>query len=549
MNASAQESPLQDHKPTNAGRRFSATFLILIPLAIAAGSLRAEESIDADLLFENGELHLGDGQPGQVGDVAIAGDAIVAVGNFKTGKIKRRVDCSGLIISPGFIDLHSHSDTPATKKETRLVANYLTQGCTTLVTGNCGSGPINVAEYYDKLDRYGVGVNIAHLLPQGGLREKVIRRDRRDATPAELEQMQSLAQQAMKDGAWGMSTGLIYVPSSYADTAELSEIAKVVGRHGGIYVSHIRGEGSSLLDSVGEALQIGRNANLPIHISHFKSSGKNSWGLVRVAIDVIEKERAAGVKVTADQYPYIASSTSLSATFLPAWAREGGSTKMLERLNSEQDADRIQQSIRRKLASTDQGQRIQIARYRPNPSWAGRRLKEIADELSIDPYDLILQILNSDRGTKVVNYGIDESDVRYVMQRPWVATASDGSARIPSEEVPHPRNYGTFPRKIGYYSVRENVIPLRQAIRSATGLPADILGMPNRGYLRSGYAADLAIWQRDELIDRATFAIPDRYSAGIRYLLVNGTPAIWDSNVTGALAGKTLRHRSSVAPP
>lgn len=533
----------------NVVRRTAPMWLLLITLAFAPNSLRAEERIDADLLFENGELHVGDGLPAHVGDVAIAGYEIVAVGTFKTGQIKRRIDCTGLIISPGFIDLHSHSDTPATKKKTRLVANYLTQGCTTLVTGNCGSGPVNVADYYEKLDRYGVGVNIAHLLPQGGLREKVIQRDRRDATPEELERMKSIARQAMRDGAWGMSTGLIYVPSSYADTNELTEIAEVIGRHGGIYVSHIRGEGNSLLDSVGEALQIGRNAKLPVHISHFKSSGKDSWGLVRVAIDVIEKEREAGVNVTADQYPYIASSTSLSATFLPAWAREGGATKMLERLNSEQDVDRIEQAIRRKLASTDQGHRIQIARYRPNTSWAGRRLKEIADDLSVDPYDLILQILNADHGTKVVNYGIDESDVRYVMQRPWVATASDGSARIPSEEVPHPRNYGTFPRKIGYYSVREKVIPLPQAIRSATGLPADILGMPNRGYLRAGYAADIAIWQQNELIDRATFEVPDQYSAGIRYLLVNGTPAIWDSNVTGALAGKTLRHQPTPEQP
>ncbi len=358
--------------------------------------------------------------------------------------------------------------------------------------------------------------------------------------------MKLLAEKAMEDGAWGMSTGLIYVPSSYANTDELTEIAIAISRHGGIYASHIRNEGTGLLDAVNEAVEIGRGANIPVHISHFKSSGKDSWGLVRVAINVIEKHRKSGLRITADQYPYVASSTSLAATFIPAWARAGGTERMLERLNSGPDTERVHKAIRQKLELTDQGQRIQIARYRPDPTWAGRRLKELATQQEVEPFELVLKILKQDSGTKIVNYGINEEDVRYVMQQPWVATASDGSARIPSEEVPHPRNFGTFPRKIGHYSVREGVIPLPQAIRSATGLPADILGFNNRGYLRVGYAADIAVWNKNELIDKATFDAPDRYSEGIRYLLVNGTPAIWDGDVTGALAGQALRHTSRV---
>jgi N-acyl-D-amino-acid deacylase len=410
------------------------------------------------------------------------------------------------------------------------------------VTGNCGSGPVDVAAYYNKLDEHGVGLNVAHLLPQGSLRENVMQSERRDATTDELAQMKGLAAKAMNDGAWGMSTGLIYVPSSYANTEELAAIAKVVSEHGGIYASHIRGEGNGLLDAVKEALQIGRDADLPVHVSHFKSSGKDSWGLVRVAIEMIRKEREAGRVVTADQYPYIASSTSLAATFVPSWARAGGTRKMLERLKPGPDYDRIHAAIRKKLETTDQGQRIQIARYRPNSTWAGQRLKEIADKQNIDPLDLILQILKTDSGTKVVNYGINEDDVRYVMQQPWVATASDGSARIPSEDMPHPRNYGTFPRRIGHYSVSEGVVPLTQAIRSSTGLPADILGLTDRGYLRVGMAADIAVWSEQELIDKATFDDPHRYCEGIRYLLVNGTPTLWKGDVTGALAGRALRH-------
>ena len=516
-----------------------------VALPCVADRAFAADPVDADIVLVGGLLHIGDGEEPAVGDVAIADGKIVAVGEFEHGLIKRRVDCSGYIVSPGFVDLHSHSDTPITRKATRANANFLTQGCTTVVTGNCGSGPTDVAEYYETIDDHGAGTNIAHLLPQGALRREVLREERRDATPEELERMKQIADQAMKDGSWGMSTGLIYVPSSYADTEELIAIASVVAKHQGIYASHIRGEGRTLLDAVGEAIEIGQAAQLPVHISHFKSSGKDSWGIVRVAVEQIKERREAGQQITADQYPYIASSTSLAATFVPAWARAGGTKKMLERLREGDDTKRVHDAIRKKLVLTDQGQRIQIARYRPNPAWAGRRLKEIADDESVDPFDLIIRMLMEDSGTKIVNYGINEQDVRFVMQQPWVATASDGSARIPSEEVPHPRNFGTFPRKIGHYAVREGVLSVAHAIRSASGLPADILGLSDRGYLRVGYAADIAVWKQDELLDRATFEVPDRYSEGVHYLFVNGTASIWEGNLTGALAGKALRHRSS----
>ena len=247
---------------------------------------------------------------------------------------------------------------------------------------------------------------------------------------------------------------------------------------------------------------------------------------MRVAVDLIQKRRDEGATVTADQYPYIASSTSLSATFVPTWARAGGNQKLLERLDAEEDARRIHDAIRKKLQLTDQGQRIQIAQYGKQPSWAGRRLREIADEQGVAPMDLLLQILRSG-GAKIVNYGINEDDVRFVMQQPWVATASDGSSKIPGADMPHPRSYGTFARKIGHYAVSQKVIPLEQAIRSSSGLPADILGIKDRGYLKVGCFADVAVWHESEFIDQATFDAPHRYSKGIKYLLVNGKPAIW----------------------
>lgn len=526
------------------GIRLVLGSLLLCGIFALPGFARAAEPVDADLLLVGGTIHVGDGSEATVGDIAIRGDRIVAIGEFETGEIKKQVDCSGLIVAPGFIDLHNHSDGPLTNEtshQTRGVANYLTQGCTTIVTGNCGSGPVDVGGYYDELDQYGIGTNVAHLLPQGSLRRKVMQSQRRSASAEELDQMRKLATKAMEDGAWGMSSGLIYVPSSYADTQELTEIAKVIAKHQGVYASHIRGEGTGLLDSVQEALKIGRDAGVPVHISHFKSSGKESWGLVRVAIDLIRKERESGAVVTADQYPYVASSTSLSATFFPAWSREGGREKTLQRLAGGADAERIRAAINKKLESTDQGQRIQIAMHKPQPTWAGRRLKSIAAEQNLSPFDLIVAI-EKNGGASVVNFGINEEDVRYVMRQPWVATASDGSARIPSEEIPHPRSYGTFSRKIGYYCERENVISLEQAIRSSSGLPADILGLEDRGYLKTGFFADIAIWDKDSFIDRARFEEPDRYSDGIRFVFVNGKPAVWHGNVTGALSGRALRH-------
>ncbi len=517
-------------------------------IAWIAPAAARSEPVDADLVLAGGTLYLGDGSEPRQGDVAIRGGRIVAVGQFERGRVDRTIDCSGLAVSPGFIDLHNHSDSPIVAPETRAAVNYLTQGCTTIVTGNCGSGPVDTGRFYERIDAAGAGVNVAHLLPQGSLRGEVIGTVRRAAEPAELERMKQLARQAMRDGAWGMSTGLIYVPSSYASTEELVELAKVVAEEGGIYASHIRNENVELLEAVDEALRIGRRAGLPVHISHFKSSGKNSWGLVRVAIERIEERQAEGQKVTADQYPYTASSTSLEATVVPTWARSGGRREMLRRMDDPPQMERIQAAIERKLEECDDGYRIQIVSYQRQPNWAGRRVSEIAREQGESSLALVLRILRSG-GAKIVNHGINEEDVRYVMQRPWVATASDGRAYLPGATVPHPRNYGTFPRKIGFYAVEQKALPLRQAVRSASGLPADILGLPDRGYLRAGMQADIAVWDPDQLRDAATFEKPHQYSTGMRHVLVNGVPAIADGVPTGALAGRALVRPGSAGTP
>ena len=519
-------------------RRALFLFCVSAPLLpLAATPARGQAPVDADVLLVGGTIYDGSGGDGIVGDVAIKDDKIVAVGKFDRGQILRSIDCGGLVVAPGFIDLHNHSDSAIVSPAARANVNFLTQGCTTIVTGNCGAGPIHVKEYYDKIDAAGAGTNVAHLLPQGSLRSSVMQQVRRTPTADELAEMCDLADAAMRDGAWGMSTGLIYIPGTFSETSELIEINKVVGRHGGIYASHIRDEGTGLVDAVEEAMRIGREGKTPVHISHFKASNTDAWGLLKSAVSVIETARAAGEKVTADQYPYAASSTSLEATLLEPWSREGGRTALKERLENDEQRARIRADIEKSLKSKG---RIQIAAFTPQQQYVGQSLDELAAAEKRPVADVVLDI--EDRGgARVIHFGMNEEEVRYGMTLPWVATASDGGARIPGSEQPHPRNFGTFARKIGVYSIQENVLPLPRAIRSASGLPAEILGLTDRGYLRLGMAADIVVFDPDKFMDRGTFDRPQQYSVGVVHLFVNGTPAIADGTPTGALAGKALR--------
>ena len=511
-------------------------------LAISTVSADELKPVEADILLKGGTLFDGSGSEGQVGDVAIKEDRLVGVGKLELKSAKWVIDCKDLIVAPGFIDLHNHSDSQVISSRTRANVNYLMQGCTTIVTGNCGSGPIDVAEYLTKINAAGVGTNVAHLLPQGALRGHVVGSAQRAAKPEELAKMRELADKAMRDGAWGMSTGLIYVPSSYADTDELIEIAKVIGRHGGLYASHIRGEGKDLLESVHEAIKIGREAGCPIHVSHFKATGEEAWGLVRPASEMIEAARKEGLKVTADQYPYIASSTSLDATLLPTWSLAGGRDKLLERLKDKDQSTRIGEHVTDKLAKSRDGSAIKLAAYSAKPAWIGRSLAEIAASEKSTPLEIALTIFRNG-GAGIVNFGMSEEDVRFVMSQPWVATASDGRAFLPSADKPHPRSYGTFSRKLGEYALREKVISLAAAIRSSTSLPAEILGLPDRGLLKTGHFADVAVFDPKTIRDTATFDDPHQYATGMKFVFVNGDVAVKDGQATGALSGRAIRRQ------
>lgn len=509
-------------------------------LHLAAPPNRAADPVQADLVLRGGRLIDGTGAPERKADLAIKGDRIVAVGSFETAPGTRTFDVEGLVVAPGFIDLHTHSDRSILSAGTRSNLNYLRQGVTTIVTGNCGSGPTDVGSFLAQVDRDGAGSNVIHLVPHGAVRESVVGTADRPASEAELKQMAALVEKGMNEGAWGISTGLIYVPSRYGDTAELVALSKVVAAHGGIYASHIRNEGSGLLQAIDEAIAIGRQAGLPAHVSHLKSSGKANWGNLQAACDRLAAARSEGLTVTADQYPYVASSTSLGAMVVPDWALQGNSKQFAALADDPEKGPRLRDAIAENLGGRDGGSSIRIARYAARPQWAGRSLAEIAEQEKKSALDVVLEIQRNG-GAGAISFGMSEDDVRLGMQQPYVATASDGSAHAPGgSDRPHPRSYGTFPRKIRY-ALDEKVLSLEQAVHSCSGLPARILRLPDRGILREGAVADVLVFNPGTFRDVATFEEPTRYATGVEYLFVNGVPTIVRGEYRRALAGRALR--------
>ncbi len=527
-----------------------------------ARSSRIEESgppreqvrrVAADLVLKGGTLVDGTGAPGRRADLAVRGERVVAMGSFEAEPGARVIDASGLIVAPGFIDLHTHSDEGITRTPTRLNANYLTQGVTTIVTGNCGGGALDVAKYLAAVDAHGAGTNVIHLVPQGDVRSTIIGTGDRTASPTEMERMKQLVERGMKAGAWGLSSGLIYVPSRYARTAELIELAKVAHRFGGIYASHIRNEEAGLLDAIDEAIAVGKGSGAPVHISHLKANGKPQWGMVGSAIGRIAAARASGQLVTADQYPYIASSTRLAAMVVPHWAVQGNADDFARLAADPVRGPELRRAIQHELDERDGGASIRIARYSPTSAWAGLDLIAIAGRNGTTPLEIVLDIQRHG-GAQAISFGMCEPDVREVMRHEFVATASDASSHLPGrDDHPHPRAYGTFPRKIRY-ALDEKVISLEQAIRSCSGLPASILGLPDRGTIREGAVADLLVFDPATFRDVATFEQPTRYASGVKYLFVNGVALISGGRLTvepaskKKLPGRALRlHRDGPA--
>jgi N-acyl-D-aspartate/D-glutamate deacylase len=523
---------------------------MLFSLCFFLGLLVADQptAVEADVLIRGVTIYDGSGKPGFRGDIALKGERIVGVGVVRTAGQPRIVDGTGLAAAPGFIDLHTHCDTgtpPLTDPVGRANLCYLRQGVTTVVTGNCGSGPADVGAYFKALETGRIGTNVIHQVPHNAVRQKVMGNANRAPTADELHRLESVVEQGMRDGAWGLSTGLYYTPGAYANLAELIALARVAARHGGHYASHMRDEGNGLLASIDETLTIGREAGLPVHISHLKAFGPRNWGKAPDAISLITAARGRGQVVTADQYPYTASSTSLAAELIPPRFREGTGKDFVARLEDPVQGARLREAVAGRIRELKAGASTRIARYAQNPAWQGKTLDDLAHADNKDVLDLVLEIERRG-GAQIVNFSMSEEDVRLIMRQPFVATASDGSSQVPGNTVPHPRSYGCFARKIGRYAIEQQVIPVEVAVRSASGLPAEILRLADRGLLKAGYYADLVVFDPATYRDQATFDRPHQYAAGVRHLYVNGVPAIEDGRYTRALAGRVLRHPEQV---
>jgi len=511
---------------------------ILAPFLLTGESVAAP--VEGDLVLRGGTVIDGTGAPGRVADVVIRGERIVAVGDSGAAPGAQVIEAAGWVVAPGFIDLHTHSDGPILQARTRGNVNYLLQGVTTVVTGNCGDGPVKIREFLAKVDDRHAGTNVAALVPHGSVRRAVMGTADRRADAAELASMRAIVERGMDAGAWGLSTGLIYVPGRYADAAELVDLARVVARRGGLYASHLRDEEAGLLDAIDEALAIGRAAGVAVHVSHLKASGRENWGLVVPACAKLAAARAAGQAVTADQYPYPASSMPLAAMVVPDWARRGDAADFARIAADPGRGPALREAIRRELDRRDDGAAVRISSYPPGPGRVGLDLLTIARREGASPLDVVLDI-ERHGDAMAIDFGQSEADVRHVMARPFVATASDASAHAPGGlDRPHPRAYGTFPRKIRY-ALDDGVLPLEQAIRSATGLPAQILGLPERGILRPGAFADIVAFDPAAFRDQATFDEPTRYPRGLRYVFVNGVAAVARGKYQHKLAGRTLQ--------
>ncbi len=488
-----------------------------------------------DLLIQGGTIYDGGGGAPFVGNVAVDGGRIAAVGECD-GDAAEVLDAAGLCVAAGFIDPHTHSDGLLGEKGgPRDAANHLRQGVTSIVTGNCGFGVLDVEAYFADLDDTGVGVNVMHLVPHGNVRELVMGERAGAPTADELEAMRALVRRGLEAGAVGMSTGLIYFPGAHTETAELAELAKVVAEFDRLYASHIRGEAGQLLDSVAEAIAIGRESGCRVQISHFKACGADGKGLGPKACRLIEQARSRGLRVAADQYPYVASSTDFATTTIPRPIRAD-----LKRRLAENDFDAAARAaIADDLAHGCRARQVMIVNFPERREFEGKTVAEVAELLGVGRADACIEVLKLGNPA-VVNFGINEADAEYIAAREYVATGSDGAFKRMEGGI-HPRSYGTFPRKIGDLARDRGWLPVPQAIRSATGLTADILQLPDRGYVREGAVADLVVFDLPRLADNATYTDGHQYATGFVRVYVGGEAAVIDDEYTGLLAGRPLR--------
>lgn len=523
-----------------------------------------------DLVIRGGSILDGTGGPVWRGDLGLVGDVITAVGAIDPEQGSRVLDVTGFHVAPGFIDIHTHSDGDILRypaAESRVM-----QGVTTEVTGNCGgsaaprgeddAGPVSqelaeeygieggwsdVASYFEVLERVGISLNHVLLLGQGTLRGNVSGSDDRVLTHDEMGRVLSALEEGLDQGAYGLSTGLEYVPGRFTPTEEILAMARVVARRGGLYASHIRNEESTLLEAVDEAIRIGRSSGVRVEISHLKAAGMPNWGKQVAALDLIEGARVGGVDVLADAYPYTAYSTGLTI-FLPAWAADGGRDALIRRLGDPADRTRIRSDLAIRVRQ-DPGDFdlivISSVRSEENRSVIGMNVEQIAEEWGLEPVDAILKLMEENESVGFIGHGMSEENVDQVLSHPLVMIGSDGSSMAPRGEAarsrPHPRSYGTFPRVLGHYCRERGLFDLPTAVRKMTSMPADRMGIPDRGRIARGMKADLVVFDAGTVRDEATFDDPHRYPTGIQHVMVNGEMVVEGGAHTGARPGAVLR--------
>jgi N-acyl-D-amino-acid deacylase len=527
-----------------------AALLLAAAASLAASAARAH---DYDLLIRDARLVDGSGAPWFRADVGVRGDTIAAVAPRLAGTARRVIEAGGQVAAPGFIDLHSHArggifERPAAE-------NYVRQGVTTLVEGPDGSSPLPLGAFLDKLEELRPGVNLASFVGHGSVRAAVVGTEDRSPTPEELERMRELVRQAMRDGAFGLSTGLFYVPGSFARTDEVIALARVVGELGGMHISHMRDEAAGVLDSVRETIAIGEDGGLPTQVTHHKMIGRAAWGRSAESLRLVREARERGVDVTVDQYPYTASSTALSAALLPAWSLAGGQSALRERLSDAAQRTRILEVVKDRIRNERGGgdpRNIQIAACGFDHSLEGRTLAAILEGRGVpstveSAAELTLEIAERG-GASAIFHAISEEDVERILAAPFTMIASDGEIPAFGQGAPHPRSYGTFARVLAVYVREKRLLTLEDAIRKMTSLPAARLGLADRGLLRAGMKADLVVLDPATVRDRASYEKPHQYAEGVSLVLVNGEPVLDGDHMTGARPGRVLRGPAFVRP-
>jgi N-acyl-D-amino-acid deacylase len=523
-----------------------------------------------DIIIRNGLVIDGSGAPRYRADVAIDNGRVVDVDLLENALAERTIDASGCVVTPGFVDMHSHADFSLPVNPT--ADSLVHQGITTTVMGQCGHSPAPLLDetrdqviaaiqsvdiplpwahwstfgsYLDFLRGMGISLNVVPLVGHGTVRSGVVGYSAARPNPEQMAKMQVEVVKAMESGAAGVSSGLIYPPGSYASTEELVDFTRPISRYKGIYFSHIRGECSTLRKAIAEAVQIGREAGVPVQISHFKVYGRDNWGTADEALDLIRQARDSGIDVTADMYPYLAGSLGLVA-LLPQWAQEGGKDEIFKRLGDGQARRKMTEDIMTAVfLHIDDWQDVIICDAPEHREYQGRTIAELATAASKTPHEWIYDaLLENQLQLRVVEFGMCEENRELALREPFMMICTDGrglSVEGPlSKGVPHPRNYGAFPRVLGHYVRGRKVLSLEEAVWRMSGLPSQKLGWSDRGLLKKGYWADLVVFDPDRVADTATYGAPHQYPVGIPFVLVNGNVVISQGRHTGSLAGQVL---------